>query len=213
MRRSRSPVEMDVAGRLSRPAPHTSGAHAFAKGGYRAVIQISTDGWAGYPDAVDLAFGPYAKYRTIIKKYRNATMTYAPSEMVGTKREGIRGIDRRSLSTICTRHVERENGTQRLFLKRLNRLTCAFSKKLENLEAAFGMFAAYYNYSWRTRHSDTSGKAGTKRPTAAIMAKLVGHVSSFGEWFDEVLKVAPQDYDTTRFRVASIAVRVRWGRQ
>ena len=31
----------------------------------------------------------------------------------------------------------------RFFLKRLNRLTLCFSKKLENLEAAFAMFAAY----------------------------------------------------------------------
>ena len=36
------------------------------------------------------------------------------------------------------RHVERLNGTQRLFMKRLNRLTYCFSKKLRNLEAAFG---------------------------------------------------------------------------
>jgi hypothetical protein len=46
------------------------------------------------------------------------------------------------LFTICTSHVERLNGTQRLFLKRLNRLTYCFSKKLRNLEAAFAMFAA-----------------------------------------------------------------------
>lgn len=38
---------MDVAGRLSWPAPHTSDAHAFEKGGYRAIVQISKDGWAG----------------------------------------------------------------------------------------------------------------------------------------------------------------------
>lgn len=31
-------------------------------------------------------------------------------------------------------------------MKRLNRLTLCFSKKLRNLEAAFGMFAAYYNF-------------------------------------------------------------------
>ncbi|MBC8355126.1 MAG: hypothetical protein H8E66_24385 [Planctomycetes bacterium] len=179
----------DVSKRLAKPAPHTSDAHAFAKGGYRAIVQISTDGWAGYPEAVDLAFGPYAKYGTIIKEYRNASMNYTPSEMVGTKREGIRGIDRRSLRTICTSHVERLNGTQRVFMKRLNRLTLCFSKKLENLEAAFGMFAAYYNYCWQTRKP---GKSGEKRPSAAIMAKLTSHVWSFDELFDEVLKVSPQ---------------------
>jgi hypothetical protein len=49
-------------------------------------VQISTDGFAAYPEAVDLAFGPYAKYGVIIKEYRNASMIYTPSEMVGTKR-------------------------------------------------------------------------------------------------------------------------------
>jgi IS1 family transposase len=34
------------------------------------------------------------------------------------------------------------NGTQRLFLKRLNRLMHCFSKKLANPEASFAMFAA-----------------------------------------------------------------------
>lgn len=178
---------MDVAGRLSRPAPHASDAHGFEKGGYLAIVQISTDGFAGYPEAVDLAFGPYAKYGTIIKEYKNATMKYDPNEMVGTKREGIRGFEGRSLRTICTSHIERMNGTQRVFMKRLNRLTLCFSKKLENLEAAFGMFAAYYNFCWQTRHSDKSGKRGTQRPSAAMMAKLTGHVWSFDELFDEVL--------------------------
>ena len=145
----------------------------------------STDGFAPYPEAVDLAFGPYVRYGTIIKEYRNAKIIYTPSEMVGTKRTGIRGIWGRQQRTICTSHVERLNCTQRLFLKRLNRLTLCFSKKLENLEAAFGMFAAFYNYCWQTRLPGTSGK---KRPTAAMMAGLAGHVWSFGELFDAVLK-------------------------
>ena len=174
----------DVASRLSRPAPHTSDAHAFEKGGYRAIVQISTDGWAGYPEAVDLAFGPYAKYGTIIKEYRNATMQYTPSEMVGTKRTGIREIRKGEERTIGTSHVERLNGTQRLFLKRLNRLTYAFSKKLENLEAAFAMWAAYYNYCWQTR---MPGKSGQKRPSAAMMAGLTTHIWEFEELLDEVL--------------------------
>ncbi len=106
---------MDVAGRLTFPKPHASDAHAYQAGGYLKVVQISTDGFAAYPEAVDLAFGPYVRYGTIIKEYRNASLIYTPSEMVGTKRTGIRGIKGREQRTICTSHVERLNGTQRLF--------------------------------------------------------------------------------------------------
>ncbi|HEY1600913.1 MAG TPA: hypothetical protein VGG64_15010 [Pirellulales bacterium] len=177
---------VDVAGRLVWPdtRPHASDAHAYKSSGYTPVVQISTDGFAPYPEAVDLAFGPYVKFGTIIKEYRNANMIYTPSEMVGTKRTGIQGITGRQSRSICTSHVERLNGTQRLFLKRLNRLTYCFSKKMRNLEAAFGMFAAYYNFCWQTRKP---GKSGQKRPTAAMMAGLAGHVWSFDELFDAVL--------------------------
>jgi hypothetical protein len=124
------------------------------------------------------------RFGTIIKEYRNASMIYTPSEMVGTKLQGRRGIGKRDEWTITTSHVERANGTQRCFIKRLNQLTLCFSKKLENLEAAFSMFAAYFNYCWQTRKP---GKAGAKRPSAAMMAKLTGHVGSFDELFDAVL--------------------------
>jgi len=180
---------MDVASRLTMPNPHASDAHAFQPAGYLAVVQISTDGFAAYPEAVDLAFGPYVRYGTIIKEYKNASMIYTPSEMIGTKRTGIRGIEGRQARTICTSHVERLNGTQRLFLKRLNRLTLCFSKKLENLEAAFAIFAASYNYCWQTR---MPGKSGKKRPTAAMMAGLAGHVWSFDELFAAVLTARTQ---------------------
>jgi hypothetical protein len=54
-------------------------------------------------------------------------------------------------------------------------------------EAAFAMFAAYYNYCWRTRKP---GKSGKKRPTAAMMAKLTDHLWGFDEFFDAVLRPA-----------------------
>lgn len=180
---------MDVAGRLVFPSAHTSDAHAFATGGYKPIVQVSTDGFPAYPEAVDMAFGPYVRYGVIIKEYRNANVIYTPSEMVGTKRKGIRGIEGRERFTICTSHVERLNGTQRLFLKRLNRLTLCFSKKLRNLEAAFAIFAASYNYCWQTR---LPGKSGKKRPTAAMMAGLAGHVWSFDELFAAVLNPSPR---------------------
>jgi hypothetical protein len=49
------------------------------------------------------------------------------------------------------------------------------------------MFAAYYNYCWRTRKP---GKSGKKRRTAAMMAKLTDHLWGFDEFFDAVLKPA-----------------------
>ena len=180
---------VDVAERLVFPKAHDSDAHSYNAGGYEPITHISTDGFAAYPEAVDLAFGPYAKYGTIIKDYRNATLIYTPSEMVGTQRTGIRGIGKGQEWSICTSHVERLNGTQRLFLKRLNRLTLCFSKKLRNLEAAFAMFAAYYNFVWRTRKP---GKSGKRRPTAAMMAKLTDHLWGFDELFDAVLRPATQ---------------------
>lgn len=177
---------MDMSGRITLPTPHDSDAHAFQAGAYQPAVQISTDGFPAYPEAVDLAFGPYVKYGTIVKQYRNAKIIYTPSEMVGTKRQGRRGISGRESRTICTSHVERLNGTQRLMLKRLNRLTYCFSKKLKNLQAAFAMFAAYYNYVWQTRKADNSGK---KRQSAAVMAGLTDHTWTFDELFDAVCLV------------------------
>ena len=49
------------------PKPHASDAHSLRKGGYKPIVQISTDGFVAYPEAVDLAFGPYAKFGTIMK--------------------------------------------------------------------------------------------------------------------------------------------------
>lgn len=175
---------LDVAGRLVFPKPHASDDHAFAIGHAKPIVQISTDGFPAYPEAVDLAFGPYVKYGQITKEYRNANIVYQPSEMVGTKRTGRRGIGKDEERTICTSHIERLNGTQRVFLRRLNRLTLCFSKKLRNLEAAFAMFASYYNFCWRTRKP---GKSGKLRSTPAMMNGLADHPWSFEELFAAVL--------------------------
>lgn len=126
----------------------------------------------------------YARWGVIIKEYRNAKIIYTPSEIVGTKRTPRKGMTKADRWSICTSHVERLNGTQRLMLKRLNRLTYAFSKKLENLQAAFAVFAAYYNFCWRTRKP---GKSGKRRPTAAMMAGIADHTWTFDELFVAVL--------------------------
>jgi IS1 family transposase len=156
---------VDLASRLVWPNPHSSDPHAYQTGGYQTIIQLSTDGFAAYPEAVDLAFGPYAKYGVLIKNYRNANLPYTPSEIVGSDRKIIKG--QFSELDICTSHVERHNLTIRTFMKRFARLSLGFSKKFECLAAAVAIFACWYNFCWRTRYPDKSGQAGRKRPTAA----------------------------------------------
>lgn len=180
---------VDLRSRLARnPNPHASDAHAYRPEGYTPITQISTDGFAPYPEAVDLAFGPYVKFGTIVKDYKNANMPYTPSEMVGTKRRGVYGIEEHEARTICTSHVERANLTMRTLLKRFTRLSLGFSKKLENLEAACAMYFAFYNFVWRTRHTDQSGKRGRLRPTPAMMAGVTDRLWSFEDLYDAVSK-------------------------
>jgi hypothetical protein len=47
---------------------------------------------------------------------------------------------------ICTSIVERQNLTIRMQMRRLTRLTNAFSKKWENLLAAYCLHFAWYNF-------------------------------------------------------------------
>ncbi|HUE73514.1 MAG TPA: hypothetical protein VMP01_21740 [Pirellulaceae bacterium] len=59
-----------------------------------------------------------------------------------------------------------------------------FSKKLENLEAACGLFLAYYNYVWRTR---LPHKSGLLRKPAAMAAGVVKSLWSFENLYDNVM--------------------------
>jgi IS1 family transposase len=48
---------------------------------------------------------------------------------------------------ISTSHIERQNLTIRMSMRRFTRLTNAFSKKLENHEAAIALHFMYYNFA------------------------------------------------------------------
>lgn len=166
---------MDLAIRLVMPNVHASDAHDYQGGGYRPVVQISTDGFAACPEAVDLAFGPYLKFGTIVKNYRNADRkpgNYSPSEMVGTKRTGRRGIGKSEERTTCASHVERNNLTIRTFMRRFTRLALGFSKKLANLASAINLPMAYYNFCW---------KLGEMRVTPAMAVGVMDRLWSLDD--------------------------------
>ena len=95
--------------------------------------------------------------------------------MQGTTISFIQGQPDRA--KVCTSYVERHNLTMRMQLKRFNRLTLAFSKKLENLKAALALYFVYYNFC----HVHKS-----LRMTPAMAAGVADHI-----WeIDEIVSLA-----------------------
>lgn len=56
----------------------------------------------------------------------------------------VMGLPKRN--RICTSHIEPQNLSTRMGMRRMTRLTNAFSKKWSNLEAAYALWFAYYNF-------------------------------------------------------------------
>ena len=117
-------------------------------------VQISSDALRAYVEAVELAFGAEVDFAQIVKTYahdgsQNAERKYSPAEFIVTEKRRISGSPNMNLAS--TSYIERLNGTTRLHMRRLTRLTYAFSKKLENFEAAVALHFAYYNFV--KRHS------------------------------------------------------------
>jgi len=116
----------------------------------RSRPHISTDGLRSYIEAVENAFGMDADYGMIIKNYgadsgqHHQERHYSAPEVTSIERRAISGQPEMDL--ISTSHIERLNGTTRLHMRRLTRLTYAFSRKLENFEAAVALHFAYYNF-------------------------------------------------------------------
>ncbi len=50
------------------------------------------------------------------------------------------------MKSISTSYVERQNLIMRMHMRKLTRLTNAFTKKLENFKAAVGLHFGYYNF-------------------------------------------------------------------
>jgi IS1 family transposase len=111
-------------------------------------VQISTDALKSYADAVERGFGADADYGQILKVYgqqdANEARRYSPAKLVSVNREVVSGRPDESL--ISTSYVERQNLTMRMHMRRLTRLTNAFSKKFENFQAAVSLHFAYYNF-------------------------------------------------------------------
>lgn len=111
-------------------------------------VQISTDKLAAYKFAIAGQFGrENVDYGRIVKRFRVEDLgerRYSPPVVVGVDKDKIFGSP--DPSRISTSHVERQNLTMRMGMRRLTRLTNGFSKKVDNLRAAVSLHFAYYNF-------------------------------------------------------------------
>lgn len=110
-------------------------------------FQLTTDGWKPYENAVSYSLGTRVDYAMLIKVYamdREGEQKYSPPEVVETVTRVM--IGNPDPSRICTSIVERSNLSIRTSVRRLTRLTNAFSKKWENLKAMLAIYFAYYNF-------------------------------------------------------------------
>jgi IS1 family transposase len=132
-------------------------------------VQISTDALKSYADAVERGFGADADYGQILKVYSEADVNearrYSPAKLVRVNRFTVSGQPDESL--ISTSYVERQNLTMRMHMRRLTRLTNAFSKKFENFRAAVALHFGYYNFV--RLHS-------TLRMTPAMAGGVTDHI-------------------------------------
>jgi len=110
--------------------------------------QLTTDGLTAYLEAVEGAFGSDIDYAQLVKMYgtvpENAKGRYSPAVCTGARKVAVSGNPVRE--DICTSHVERQNLTMRMHMRRFTRLTNAFSKKVANHAHMVALYTTFYNF-------------------------------------------------------------------
>jgi IS1 family transposase len=133
-------------------------------------VQITTDGFTPYVDAIGETFGTKVDYAMLLKEYGNdprEERRFSPPVVLAETVRVMEGFpDPRKVSTS---YVERSNLTMRMGMRRMTRLTNGFSKKVENLAAAVALHFMHYNFA-------RPHMALGKNRTPAMAAGISDHV-------------------------------------
>lgn len=113
-------------------------------------IQLTTDGYAPYRNAVDLTFGNNVDFAQLVKVYSASPggagpeRKYSPGVCVGARKVAVYGLP--DGAHVSTSHVESHNQKMRASMRRFTRLTAAHSKKLANHCHMLAIYFAFYNF-------------------------------------------------------------------
>ena len=142
-------------------------------------FQLSTDGFRPYRTAIPLVFGNTIDFAQIVKTYgtpdNGGATRYSPGEVVATHTVLLSGNP--DDDKVCTSHVERQNLSIRMGVRRMTRLTNAHSKKWENHKSAMALWFAYYNFC--RIHT-------TLKTTPAVASGLTDHAWSVAELLERI---------------------------
>jgi IS1 family transposase len=137
-------------------------------------VQLTTDGHKPYLSAVESSFGGEIDFAQLVKIYGPAPTVeqrrYSPARFAGADKTIISGNP--DMAKVSTSHVERQNLTMRMSMRRFTRLTNGFSKKIENLEHAVALHFMFYNFGRIHK---------TLRVTPAMEAGISDHVWTLEE--------------------------------
>ena len=152
-----------------------STAHAFMQDvASRLVhrIQMTTDGYRVYANAVEDAFGSEIDYAMLVKIFGASSFDtrYSPGDCIGCRTAALCGAP--DPQHISTSFVERQNLSMRMGMRRFTRLTNGFSKKFENHAHQVALYFFHYNFCRIHK---------TLRVTPAMEAGLTDHVWTLEE--------------------------------
>jgi IS1 family transposase len=110
-------------------------------------VQLTSDGYRPYKDAVEDAFGSEVDYAMLIKLYgklQTFDNKYSPPQCIGIRKRKIKGKPDKKL--ISTSFIERQNLTLRMNNRRFTRLTNGFSKTIEHHKHSLALHFFHYNF-------------------------------------------------------------------
>lgn len=135
-------------------------------------VQLTTDGYKLYVQAIEDVFGTEIDYAQLVKVYGTKEGDNR-RQYLGSEKKKFSGEPDEDL--ISTSLIERQNLTMRMSMRRFTRKTNGHSKKLYNHICAIGLHFMYYNFV--RIHS-------TLRVTPAMEAGISDHVWTLKEMVD-----------------------------